>query len=352
VTIPALIEEILSGRMPESAHLEVALEEILSGTVEEARIAGLLVALRSRPPEGKVLAALARTLLRHALPVTCTARPVIDTCGTGGDGAGTFNVSTATALVVAACGGAVAKHGNRAVSSRTGSADVLEALGVRIDLSPEEATVLLDAAGFAFLFAPRFQPRLEAVGKIRRSLGIPTAMNLLGPLTNPARPPCRLVGVSDPRLTFVMAEALLELGVESAAVIHCQGLDEIGLHHVTRGHRIRDGRIVPYAVDPAQHGVGHRDRRVLAGGDAGTNAGIILTLLRGEQGPRTDIVLLNAAVACELAGLTGSVAEGLDLAMSRIADGTALRVLERVRETSERLTAAPRRPRAEGEEVR
>jgi anthranilate phosphoribosyltransferase len=337
--ISQLIESLLSGDKVEPGRFEEALHRIMLGEIPEALSAGLLVALRTRPPDAATLAACARAMRAHRVAVQAEVRPLIDTCGTGGDGAGTFNISTAAALVVAAAGGAVAKHGNRSVSSLAGSADVIEAAGCALEVGPRGARTLLDATGFAFLFAPVFHPAMANVAPVRRALGIRTLFNLLGPLTNPALAQCQLLGVYDPSLTEVMAGALGQLGTEAALVIHCEGLDEIGLHGLTRGHLVREGRVEPFTLDPAPLGFEQAPSEVLRGGDAKENLAILRSVLQGEPGPRKEVVALNAAAALFISGLARSLAEGLEAARDVLGNEKALRVLERYAESSQRAAA-------------
>lgn len=339
--IASLIERYLSGDAVEPAALEEALHKIMAGETPEAQTAGLLVALRTREPDAPTLAACARAMRAHRIAVHVEVRPLIDTCGTGGDRAGTFNISTAAALVVAAAGGAVAKHGNRSVSSQSGSADVLEKAGCALDIGPGGARTLLDATGFAFLFAPNFHPAMANVAPVRRALGIRTLFNLLGPLANPALAGRQLLGVYDPDMTGVMAEALLELGTESALVIHCAGLDEIGLHDVTRGHFVRDGRVEPFSLDPAELGLASAPIEALSGGDPEKSVEILLGALRGDPGPRSDVVAVNAGAALFVAGLVKDLHEGLERAREVQRTGHALRVLERYGESSHRARVKP-----------
>ncbi len=337
--ITQLIEDLLLADEVEPKRLEDALHRIMQGEVPEVQTAGLLVALRSREPDGATLAACARAMRAHRVAVHAEVRPLIDTCGTGGDRAGTFNISTAAALVVAAAGGAVAKHGNRSVSSQAGSADVVEAAGCALQVGPQGARTLLDAAGFAFLFAPVFHPAMANVAPVRRALGIPTLFNLLGPLTNPALAQCQLIGVYDASLTEIMAQALKELGTEGALVIHCDGLDEIGLHAVTRGHRVTEDRVEPFLLDPASLGLQPAPIEALRGGDAKENHTILRSVLSGEPGPRSEVVALNAAAALHVSGLAKGLPEGLETARAVLKNGAALRVLERYAESSQRVAA-------------
>jgi anthranilate phosphoribosyltransferase len=335
--IPKLISAFLAGDQIEPPALEDALHAIMEGNVSDAQIAGLLVAMAGQPLQAPLLAAAARALRAHRVAVHPQVRPLVDTCGTGGDGAGTFNISTAAAMVVASAGAAVAKHGNRGVSSRVGSADVLEAVGCTLAVSPDGARDLLDATGFVFLFAPAFHPAMKHVGPVRKSLRIRTLFNVLGPLANPALAEFQLVGVYEPALTRVMAETLRELGGKSALVVHCSGLDEIGLHAPTEGHRLVDGRIESFRLDPADIGVQGAPISSLQGGEPDENAALLRTALAGEPGPHADIVALNAAAALEVAGKVPDLRQGLELARERMSSGQALAVLERYAESSGRM---------------
>ncbi|MCA8944336.1 MAG: anthranilate phosphoribosyltransferase [Planctomycetes bacterium] len=335
--ISQLIRDAVAGRGIEPSALEDALHTIMQGDAEPVQVAGLLVALATQTPDARSLAAAARALRAHRVAIHPNVRPLVDTCGTGGDGANTFNISTAAATVVAAAGGAVAKHGNRGVSSPVGSADVLQAAGCKLDLGAERARELLDACGFVFLFAPAFHPAMAHVAPVRRSLGVRTLFNLLGPLANPALAEFQLLGVYDPSVTEVMAEALLELGSKGALVVHCDGLDECGLHAVTRGHRLRDGAIEPVEIDPESVGIARAGVDQLAGaGTAEENAKQLREALGGDAGPRSDVVALNAACALEVAGIAKDLAEGVERARDCMQSGAALRVLERYAESSSR----------------
>lgn len=338
--IAPLLETLLSGETADSGALEAALHRILSGEADVAQTAGLLVALRVRAPDASTLAACARAMRSHRKAVTSQIRPLVDTCGTGGDRSGTFNISTASALVVAAAGGAVAKHGNRSVSSITGSADVLEAFGAQLHLEPEAAARILDATGFVFLFAPAFHPAMAHVGPARRALGIRTLFNVLGPLANPALADRQLIGVYDPALTETVALALSELGCEAAMVVHCEGLDEIGLHAPTRGHRLDRGEVAPLEIRPEDYGVEPAPVSALAGGATEENARILRAVLGGEEeGPKREVVALNAGAALTVAGLAPDLAAGVGAAREALSSGQALRTLERYVETSTRVTA-------------
>lgn len=327
--LQAVIHTVLAGRSPDAAAIEDGIHAIMRGEADPAALGGFLVAIASRPIESAALAAAARALRAHRVAIHPQVRPLLDTCGTGGDGAGTFNISTAAAMVVAAAGCAVAKHGNRGVSSKVGSADVLEHLGCKLELAPVDACRMIDATGFAFLFAPAFHPAMRHAAPVRRVLGVRTIFNLLGPLANPALAEFQLLGTYDPDLTEVMAMTLLELGSTGALVVHCSGLDEIGLHAVTTGHRLRGGRVTPFVLDPESLGISKTPISALAGGDVATNGRIIQEALGGATGPCSDIVALNAAAALEIAGQVADIREGLAMARELMDSGAALNVLKR-----------------------
>ncbi len=334
--IPALVHEILLGHPIDPRRIEGAIHALMRGGHDDVETAALLTALAARPLQPQVLAAAARALREHGTTIRPQVRPLVDTCGTGGDGAGTFNISTATALVLAGAGLAVAKHGNRAVTSRVGSADVLEAAGCSVQLPPAACRRLLDATGFAFLFAPVFHPAMRHVASVRRRLRIRTLFNVLGPLANPAGAEFQLLGVYAPELTEVVACALADLGSRGALVVHCDGLDEIGLHAPTLGHRVRDGRVEPFRLDPTEHGVARVGVDRLAGGDLSTNFAILRDSLSGGAGSCADAVAVNVAAALEISGRVATFGEGLELARSLLAAGAGQRVLERYAEASRR----------------
>jgi anthranilate phosphoribosyltransferase len=260
---------------------------------------------------------------------------VFDTCGTGGDGAHTFNVSTISALVLAASGVRVAKHGNRSVSSRCGSADVFEALGVNVGAEPPAVERCLDEAGLAFFFAPTFHPSMRHAAPTRRELGIPTAFNLLGPLTNPAGATRQLVGVPRPELTELVARALALLGTERAWVVHgADGLDEISTTGYTKVSECRDGEVNTFYLHPSDVGLTKTTPEALRGGDAVRNAEIALAVLSGQSGPPRDIVLVNAAAALLIAGRVDRIEDGLRMAAAALDGGEATAVLDRLRTLS------------------
>jgi anthranilate phosphoribosyltransferase len=277
------------------------------------------------------IAAFARTMRARARPVRTRHAEVLDTCGTGGDGAGTFNVSTVAALVVAAAGVPVAKHGNRAVSGRCGSADLLEGLGVRADLSPEEAAACLDDLGFGFLFAPRLHPSMAHAAAVRRDLGVRTVFNLLGPLANPAGARRQLLGVYDPSWVVPVARVLLELGATRALVVHGAGTDEIALHGETVAAEVRDGRVEERRIVPEDAGLERAPIEAIAGGEIPAQVEAARRVLDGAPGPQRDIVILNAGAALMVAGRAGDIEEGARLSAETIDRGRAAALVDNLR---------------------
>ncbi|MAQ17402.1 MAG: anthranilate phosphoribosyltransferase [Sandaracinus sp.] len=325
------LSTLLEGGLFDGPAMEAAMGAILAGEATPAQVAGFAVALRLRGETTEQITAAARTLRARAERVELGAGgPLLDTCGTGGDGAGTFNVSTVSAVVAAACGVPVAKHGNRSVSSRSGSADVLEALGVRIDAPKDAVRRCLDEAGITFLFAPAHHQALRHAAVPRRELGVRTVFNLLGPLVNPAGATHQLVGVYDGRRIQALAEVLGELGAESAWVVHgAGGLDEIAPHGPTEVAMWRDGAVTTATLTPADFGVEPAPLESLAGGDAEENAAIARRVLGGAPGgPRTAVVL-NAGAALCVAGVAATPREGAARAAGALDDGSAAATLER-----------------------
>jgi anthranilate phosphoribosyltransferase len=328
-----VLERLLAGQDLDPATMEASFEALMGGEWSEAQQAAFLTALRAKGESAEELAAAARVLRRAAVPVESARRPLIDTCGTGGDGAHTLNISTAAAFVAAACGAAVAKHGNRSVSSRCGSADVVEALGVPLDLEPERLGAVLDAASFAFLFAPRLHPAMKVVMPVRRGLGIRTVFNLLGPLCNPAGVRRQVVGVYSEAAQTLVAGALAALGAEHALVVHSRdGLDEISVSAPTRVIEVRDGAIAGEStISPAGLGIAASDRAALAGGDAAANAARLREILAGrERSAASEAVAVNAAAALVVAGLARDLPAGLAAARECLAAGRGAATLERV----------------------
>ena len=309
---------------------EEVMERIIAGELTPAQIAGLLLVLRMKGETAQELAGFVRSLRKHVVTIPHVSDEVFDTCGTGGDGMRTFNISTATALVVAACGVTVVKHGNRSVSSNCGSADVLEALGVKIDLTPEQAGACLDEAGIVFLFAPLYHPAFARVGPVRKELGVRTIFNFLGPLVNPARPARQIVGVSDVAMLPVIAESLRLLDSAHALVVRStDGYDELTTTAAAEVYEVSQGALTRYEIDPQEYGFAHATLNDLRGGDAQGNAVIVRSVLSGEEGPRLDTVLFNSGAALYTAGRTKDIAGGIALARAAVESGKAIQLLGR-----------------------
>ena len=304
-----------------------ALEEIMTGNATPAQVGAFLAAMRVRGETAEAVAAGLAVMETHAEP--CPVSDVIDICGTGGDGIDTINVSTAAGFVVAAAGVRVAKHGNRAASSKCGSADVLEALGARIDLGGEQVAKVINSCGFGFLFAQRFHPAMRHVGGPRREIGIRTIFNILGPLSNPARPRAQLVGVGARAIGPIVAEALALRGMARALVVHSNdGMDEISTAVPTHAWIVADGEVSERELAPADFALPVRPISDVAGGDPRQNAGDILAILDGHDGPKTEFVLMNAAAALFVAGKAADFPAGVVLAREAIASGRAREVLD------------------------
>src|SRR3990170_7270788 len=287
-----------------------AMNAIMSGDATPAQIGAFLLALRTKGETVEEVEGLAHAMLGFAVPVNAP-QPVIDTCGTGGDRSGTFNISTIAALVVAGAGVPVAKHGNRAASSHCGSADLLEALGVRIVMEPSDVERCLSEAGIAFMFAPVFHPSMAHAGPVRRELRVPTVFNFLGPLTNPARPFAQVVGVLDPRMLSLIAEVLARRGVRARVFRGEDGLDELTTTAPSVVYDVQDGRVRETTLDPRELGLSPASLEDLHGGDADVSAAIARSVLGGDPGPRREVVLLNAASALEVAGTADPLGAGL-----------------------------------------
>lgn len=322
-----------------------AFGEIMSGRATPAQIGGLLAALRAKGESVAEITGAAKAMRARSLrirprrqavdidrdDITVDRETIVDTCGTGGSGTNTFNISTTVAFVVAGCGLAVAKHGNRSVSSRCGSADVLEALGVRIDCGPARVRRSLETVGIAFLYAPLFHAAMKHAVGPRRELGVRTIFNILGPLCNPAGATCQVLGVYEPRLTEVMARVLRNLGARRAFVVHgMDTLDEMSIAGRTRVSELRGGRIRTYYVTPAAAGLKRAPLGAIRGGDAKRNAALVLSVLCGERGPRRDVVLLNAAAALVAGGRARGLKEGVMMAARSIDEGRAMEKLRQL----------------------
>jgi anthranilate phosphoribosyltransferase len=346
---PALIRALIGGQPLTAEQTSWAMNEIMEGAASPAQIAGFSVAMRAKGETAEEMAGLAAAMLAHATPIAIQG-PVTDLVGTGGDGTHSVNISTMATIVAAAAGTAMVKHGNRAASSACGAADVLEALGVVIDLPPSATEALFAETGVAFLFAALYHPSFRHAGPVRRDLGVPTAFNYLGPLTNPARPTSLAVGVADPRMGPVLAGVYAERG-NSALVFHGDGLDELTTTGASQVWVVADGAVSLAGFDPAALGLARATLADLRGGDPAHNADVVRAVLAGQRGPVRDIVLLNAAAAIVagdgLAGVTTSetltktIGEGLARAAAAVDSGAAERLLARWVDASNRL-ATPR----------
>lgn len=331
----AVLERWISREDLGRHEVEALFGHLMDGELSEPIKAGLLVALRCKGASAAEIAGAAAAMRRRVVSIPHQVDGVIDTCGTGGDGLGTFNISTAAALVAAAAGAPVAKHGNRSVSSKSGSADVLEELGVAIETEPAGAAAALREIGIAFLFAPNLHPAMHQVMPVRKALGVRTLFNVLGPLTNPAGARRQLLGVFDPGLVETMAQVLGDLGSDRAMVVHgSDGLDEITTTGVTRVAEVRGGEVVLYELDPRDLGIERADPAALAGGDPAYNAQLMRRLVEGETGPRADIVALNAGAALYVADRAETVADGLAQARRVLASGAVASKLEELRRFS------------------
>jgi len=329
--LTALLEKLIRHEDLTEDEAAAAMREVMEGRAAPVALAGLLSALVMKGERPTEIVGFARTMREHAVKLSAPAGDVFDTCGTGGDRSGTFNISSAAAVVVAACGVKVAKHGNRSVSSRCGSADVFEQLGVNVAASPAVVERTLHDANIAFFFAPTFHPSMRHAAPTRRELGIRTAFNLLGPLTNPAGATRQIVGVPRSELTELLARALLLLGSTRAWVVHgADGIDEISTTGYTKVSECRDGAVHTFYVHPADFGLAKAAPADLKGGDAPENAAIVRGVLGGAGGPARDVVLLNAGAALFVAGRADSVAAGITRAEFAIASGAAISTLERM----------------------
>ena len=338
-TFDDLLRQVMEHRLTLSrADARLALEAILTGSVPDAKIAALLGALAARGETTDEIAGFVDALRASSTPIPLTdaeRNRLVDTCGTGGDGSGTFNISTGAALVAAAAGALVAKHGNRAVTSRSGSADVLQALGIPVDLTPAAAAEALRTHGFAFLLAPALQPAMKATLPVRRAIGIRTVFNILGPMTNPAGARAQVIGVYSPRLVSVVAPVLAALGTRSAFVVHGAGMDEFTLAGPTLVGQVisedeQAGEVQYGSLTPADFGLPPAPVEALAGGDAATNAAILTRIFAGVPGPARDIVVLNAAAVLITADLADDFRDGIRLAQETIDAGKVVQLVTRL----------------------
>ncbi len=330
--IKKAIEKILNRHDLSQQEMAQVMEELMEGRCTPAQIGAFLTGLRMKGESVEEIVGAASVMREKAVKIPVNLgpdEPLVDTCGTGGDGASTFNVSTTSAFVVAGAGIKVAKHGNRSVSSRSGSADVLEALGVPLDMSPEEVAGAIEEAGIGFLFAPNLHPAMKHAIGPRRELGVRTIFNVLGPLTNPAGANVQLMGVFDPELTPVLAEVLGKMGARRAWVVHGHGgLDELSLAGPSIVSEWNGESVMKMSVHPEDAGLGTYSTEEVAGGTPEENAEILVKILQGEKGAKRDVVLLNAGAAIYLAGRASSLEEGVGLAAESIDSGAALEKLQ------------------------
>lgn len=333
--VPNPLPRLLEGGDLPLEDCERLFERLVLGRLEPAEIAGMLVALRMKGETADEMMGAARGLFAAAQPFETPDYLFADCCGTGGDSSGSINISTAVAFVAAAAGLPIAKHGNRSVSSRCGSADVLEALGARIEVEPAKARRLLDETGFCFLFAPAYHPGMKHAAPVRRQLSVRTVMNLLGPCINPARPPVQLLGVADPRMLHRIARTLDAMGVREALVVHGSGLDEVALHGETRVVRLSNHRFTEEILTPEDAGLERAPLGAMTGGDVAENADRFRALMDGSGGrSEQDMIILNAAALLRTAGKAADLREGAAIARDALLSGRAGRVLDAYVEAS------------------
>lgn len=324
-----ILEKVIAGNDLTEGEMMTYLGEIMSGDKSEAEIASFLTALKIKGESVSEIVAGAKVLREKAAPIDMGGLETIDTCGTGGDSTGTYNISTAVAIVAAAAGVPVVKHGNRSVSSKCGCADVLEAAGVKIDITPEQVKECVEGIDIGFLFAPTFHSAMRFVGPTRKALGFRTIFNILGPLANPANATSQVVGVFDERLTTIYGEVLKELGLKRVMVVHGKdGLDEITTTDETVVTELKDGTLTSYTIKPEDFGIERAKMEDLVGGETQLNVEILEAVLKGEKGAKRDILLLNAGAAFYIAEKTATIEEGITLAGKTIDDGLAYKKLE------------------------
>jgi len=332
--IKEAISKLIEKQDLELEEAEAVMDEIMSGKATDAQIAGFLIALRLKGETIDEITACAKVMREKAARIKPKSQDdLIDVVGTGGDRSGTFNISTAAAFVVAGAGIPVAKHGNKGVSSRSGSADVLTALGIKIDLEPEKVKECIDKAGIGYMFAPKFHGAMKYAIGPRKELGVRTIFNILGPLTNPAEAPYELMGVFDESLVEPLAEVLGKLGCRHALVVHGNGLDEITLEGPTKVAEYKDGHVTNYEIKPTDFGLKIAELKDIKGGSPEDNARIVLDILKGkEKGAKRDVVLLNAGAAVYTAGKAASIKEGIEKARDSIDSGRALEKLNKLKD--------------------
>jgi len=329
MTFTQNLNTIIAGNDLDQEKSASMLMDIFSGTISEAQIGAFMAALATKGETFEELAGAARAMRRKATRVQALSKKVIDTCGTGGDSSGSFNISTTTAFVVAGAGVTVAKHGNRSISSKCGSADVLEALGINLSVDPEIVEEAINEIGIGFMFAPMYHGSMKYAMKARMDCGIRSIFNMLGPLTNPAAASCQLLGVFAPELTEMFARALQLLGVKKAFVVHGHdGMDEITTTGLTRVTELNGATIKSYDLDPLAYFSDYATAADLLGGDVKENAAITMAILKGEKGPRRDIVILNSAAALVAADVASDIKDGIVKAENAVDSGKALEKLE------------------------
>lgn len=335
-----VVDKIINRISLSEPEAEEVMAEIMSGTLSTSQIAALITALRMKGETIEEISGFAKVMRAKAKPLLTKHRVLVDTCGTGGDQKNTFNISTTVAFILAGAGIPVAKHGNRSVSSKCGSADVLEELGVRVSLTPEEVGQCLDEVGIGFLFAPSFHEAMKYAAVPRKEIGIRTIFNILGPLTNPAGASAQVLGVYDGRITEMLGSVLIRLGVNRAFVVHgCDGLDEVTHTRETKVTEVRDGKMTTYYIQPEDAGVKRGKLEDILGGDPRTNAGIVRDVLAGKKSACRDIVLLNAALALQVGGVVDTFAAGVKKAAEVIDSGAALNKLEELIAFTRRIAA-------------
>ena len=323
------LKTIIRGDTLDQESMAFMVNQILSGNIKDSQIGAFMACLATRKETFEEVAGAVMAMRRKGARVQTLSNNVIDTCGTGGDSSGSFNISTATAIVVAGCNVTVAKHGNRSITSKCGSADVLEELGVKIDIDPEIVEEAVNEIGLGFLFAPRFHNAMRFAAKARKEVGIKSIFNMLGPLTNPAAAKYQLLGVFDAKLTQMFAQTLQILGTKRAWIVHGHdGMDEISICADTRVSELKDGLIRTFDLDPGEYFGGFANPKTLKGGEKKENAAIIQAILKGEKGPRRDIVLINAGAALMIAGKADSLGHGIKKAEESIDSRNALEKLE------------------------
>jgi len=351
INIQHVIQKVVDGKELNQAEATAAMDLIMSGQVTDAQIAALATALRMKGETVDEIAGFAQAMRDHAVTVEVDSdeRPLLDTCGTGGDHTNSFNISTTATFAIAAAGVRIAKHGNRAASSRCGSADLLEALGVVLELTPAQVTECVERVGIGFMYAPSYHPAMRFVGPARKQMGIRTVFNLLGPLTNPAGAKHQLIGVGQPMIAGHLASVLQRLGSQHAVLVHSEeGLDEIGIKGGSQvtDYDARKGTIETYTVSPEDFGLSRGKPEDLVGGDAQENMKITLEILNGENGPRRAVTLMNAGAGIYAANAASTFEEGIKMAADAIDSGGALRKMEELVQISQELAGQASEARA------